>query len=184
MKSSAAALFALLFASGAAAYEGGSASATSIGPRYAFFHPDDADHGEWAPGVQLGLHLTPLYSFQASVDFAHYTSGTTNVRSTPIQATVLGYFSPSGSGLAPYLLLGGGWYPTHADGPYRPSRLFGPHVGAGMTIPIGRNWSIDGSYRFMWMETIGWSVMNPQHMFGEDFAVRGHMFTIGVNYSL
>jgi opacity protein-like surface antigen len=100
---------------------------------------------------------------------------------TPIQATVLGYFSP-GSSLSPYLLIGGGWYPTHADGPYSPSRLFGPHVGAGLELLLGSNWSLDGSYRFLWTETISWS--NPVHLFGQDFSVRGHMFTVALNYRL
>ena len=173
----------VLAASGAAAYEGGGASATSIGPRIAFYRPNDADHGDWAPGAQLRLHLTPVYAFEGSMDFAHYTSGGTSVRATPIQATVLGYFSPN-SAFSPYLLIGGGWYPTHADGPgpYSPSRLFGPHVGAGLELLLGSSWSIDGSYRFLWTEIITWS--NPTQLFGTDFSVRGHMFTAALNYRL
>ena len=181
------ALLALVFAApGASAYEGGSAgaglhSATSLGPRITFYRPDDADHGDWAPGAQLRLHMTPVYAFEGSVDFAHYASGTTNVRATPIQATLIGYFSPD-SALSAYLLAGGGWYPTHADGPYSAARLFGPHVGAGLELLLGDNWSLDGSYRFLWTEIITWS--NPTQVFGTDFRVRGHMFTVALNYRL
>jgi opacity protein-like surface antigen len=181
-------LLALILAAprGAAAYSGGSAdsemhSATSLGPRVAFYRPDDADHGTWAPGVQLRLHMSEVYAFEGSMDFAHYASAGTHVSVTPIQATVLGYFS-QGSSLSPYLLIGGGWYPTHANGPYSAPRLFGPHVGAGLELLLGSSWSLDGSYRFMWTETISWS--NPVHLFGQDFAVRGHMFTVALNYRL
>ena len=176
----------LLAAPGAFAYSGGSEdspahSAASLGPRIVFYRPDDADHGDWAPGVQLRLHMTPVYAFEGSMDFAHYTSGGTDVTATPIQATVIGYFAPDAS-LSPYLLIGGGWYPTHADGPYRPARFFGPHIGGGLELLLGSNWSLDGSYRFMWTETIAWS--NPLHLLGTDFAVRGHMFTVALNYRL
>jgi opacity protein-like surface antigen len=175
-----------LAAPGASAYNGGSAevethSATSLGPRLAFFRPDDADHGDWAPGVQLRMHMSPVYAFEGSMDFAHYTSAGTSVRTTPIQATVIGYFSEDSS-LSPYLLIGAGWYPTHANGPYNAPRFFGPHIGAGLELLLGSNWSLDGSYRFLWTETISWS--NPVRLLGTDFSVRGHMFTVALNYRL
>jgi opacity protein-like surface antigen len=160
---------------GPLAYAGEGAS---VGPRLDFFRPDDADHGDWAPGVQLNLHLTPLYALQGSMDWAHYTSNGTNVRATPIQATLLGYFSAN-SPISPYLLIGGGWYPTHADGPYNSPRLFGPHVGAGLEIQLGSTWSIDGSYRFLWTQ-----ILTLTHPYGLDYSVRGHMFTVAVNYRL
>lgn len=187
MRFSAAALLGLVLAvSRASAYNGGDVgtpeqSATSLGPRYAFFHPLDADHGDWAPGFQLDLHMSPTYAFQGSMDFAKYASGGTNVRSTPIQATVLGFFSSDAS-FSPYLLVGGGWYPTHADGPYNPQRLFGPHVGAGLELLISPSWSIDGSYRFLWTEILSWS--KPLDLLGTDFSVRGNMFTVALNYRL
>ena len=176
----------LLAASGASAYDGGTAdegmhSATSLGPRATFFRPDDADHGAWAPGVQLHLHMTPVYVFEASADFAHYTSGGVHVRTIPVQATFLGYFAPDSS-LSPYLLIGGGWYPTHADGPYNSPRLFGPHVGAGLQLLLGANWSLEGSYRYLWTETVSWS--KPWRLLGTDFGTRGHMFTIATSYRL
>ncbi|MDE2142014.1 MAG: outer membrane beta-barrel protein [Elusimicrobia bacterium] len=177
----------LLFAaSAAAAYDGGEAgqgqhTATSAGARAAFYHPGDADHGTWAPGAVLRLHMTSVYSFEASADFAHYDSGGTRVRTTAVQATVLGYFAPDAS-LSPYLLIGGGWYPTHADGPYNPMRLFGPHVGLGLELLLGSNWSLDGSYRYLWTETVSWSKVT--RILGTDFGTRGHMFTLGLTYRL
>jgi len=180
------ALALILAASRAAAYDGGVAgqglhTATSVGPRLAFYHPKDADHGDWARGAQLRTHIDPVYSFEASADWAHYRSNGTDVRTTAVQATVLGYFAPASS-LSPYLLVGGGWYPTHATGPYSPSRLFGPHVGAGLQLLLGARWSLDGSYRFLWTESVDWR--RPLHVLGADYGVRGHMFTIGLDYRL
>jgi opacity protein-like surface antigen len=179
-------LISLLAASGASAYDGGTAdegmhSATSIGPRAAYYGLNGADRGTWAPGVQLHLHMAPAYAFEASADFAHYASGGVHVRSTPVQATVLGYFAPDAT-LSPYLLIGGGWYPTHADGPYDSPRLFGPHVGAGLQLLLGANWSLEGSYRYLWTETISWS--KPWRLLGTDYGTRGHMFTVATSYRL
>jgi opacity protein-like surface antigen len=183
----AAALALLLLAPGASAYNGGDSgtggmhTSTSLGPRVDFYKPDDADHGAWTPGVQMRLHMAPAYALELSGDFAHYTSGGTNVRTDVVQATVLGYFAPDSS-LSPYLLIGAGWYPTHADGPYNPSRLFGPHVGGGLELLLGSNWSIDGSYRFLWTEIVDWA--HVQNVLGAGFGVRGHMFTLALNYRL
>jgi hypothetical protein len=177
----------VLAAPGASAYEGGDEeapthSATSIAPRVIYYLPDDANNGVFAPGAQLRLHMSDAYSFEASVDDAHYTSGAAQVRTIPIQATIIGYFSPE-STLSPYLLIGGGWYPTHSTGgPYEPSRLFSPHVGAGLELLLGNYFSIDASYRFMWMETVDW--YHPVQLLGTDFSIRGHMFTLAANFRL
>ena len=176
----------LAFPVGAAAYYGGDTegsnhSATSIGPRAAYYRLTDAGRSEWGPGVQLRLHGTAAYSLEVSGDRVSYSSQGANVRSTPIQATLLGYFSPD-SAASPYLLLGGGWYPTHAAGPYRAPRLFGPHVGAGLEIIFGKSWSLDGSFRYLWTEVI--STSKPNRIYGTDFGERGTMFTVGLNYRL
>jgi opacity protein-like surface antigen len=172
---------------GAAAYDGGSSegsglhTATSLGARATFFRPTDADHGAWAPGAQLRLHMSDAYSFEASSDFVEYRAAGTNVSVTPVQTTVIGYFYPDAS-FSPYLLLGCGWYPTHADGPYVSPRLFGPHIGAGLELLLGENWTIDGSYRFLWTEII--TLSDPTHLWGKDFSERGHMFTVALSYRL
>ena len=189
MRFSAAALFVLVLAAprGAAAYDSGDGAgsgintATSIGPRAAFYHPLDADRGEWGPGVQLRLHMTPMYSLEGSADFVDYSSHGTKVHAIPVQATVIGFFYPDSS-FSPYLLLGGGWYLTRADGPYQPQRIFGPHVGAGLQLLLGNNWSIDGSYRYLWTEVIDWT--RPLHVVGHDFNERGSLVTVGLNYRL
>ena len=184
-----AALFLAVLASprGAAAYDAGGSdgsgihTATSLGPRAAFYSLDDADRGAWGPGVQMRVHLSSAYSLELSGDRVRYLSHGTSVESPPVQATVIGYFYPDSS-ITPYLLLGGGWYPTHADGPYAAPRLFGPHVGAGLELLLGSNWSLDGSYRFLWTEIITFA--DPAHFLGKDVSERGHMFTVALNYRL
>ncbi len=172
---------------GAAAYDGGDGegsgihTATSLGPRAAFFRPTGADSGAWGPGAQLRLHVSDAYVFEASSDFIRYRAGGTNVSAAPVQATLIGYFYPDSS-FSPYLLLGGGWYPVSADGPYASPRLFGPHAGAGAQLLLGEHWSLDGSYRFLWTEVV--SLSDPAHLYGKDFSERGYMFTVALNYRL
>ncbi len=170
----------------AAAYSGGDTGmtqhgTTSIGPRMTFFNPEDADHGRWAPGGQLRLHMDSAYVLEGSMDYVRYQSNGVTVHTTPIQATLIGFFAPNAS-CSPYLLFGGGWYPTRADGPYRKSRLFGPHAGAGLELILGPGFSLDGSYRFLWSETV--SLSNPWKIFGTNFEIRGQMITIALNWRL
>lgn len=181
-------LLALAAPGGAAAYDGGDASgagahgATSIGPRAVFYRPTDADRGVWAPGAQLRLHLTPAYVLEGSVDFPRYASSGAAVRATVIQTTLVGYFYPETTS-SPYLLIGGGWYPVRADARYvNPYRRFGPHVGAGLELILGGSLSLDGSYRYLWTQDVGWSKLG--HLFGRDYAKRGFMYTLSLNYRL
>ncbi len=178
----------LLAASVASAYDNGgdeeapSHSATSIAPRVIYYLPDDANSGVFAPGAQVRLHMSEGYAFEASADDAHYTSGGTARAHDPHPGDdhrLLLAQLP----LSPYLLVGGGWYPTHSSGgPYQPSRLFSPHVGAGLELLLGDYFSIDASYRFMWMETVDW--YHPVQLLGTDFSIRGHMFTLAANFRL
>jgi hypothetical protein len=172
---------------GAWAYAGGGGdgmglqAATSFGPRAAYYGLAGADGGVWGAGAQMRVHMNPGTSLELSGDFVHYASHGTGVTSTPVQATLVGYFYPESS-ITPYLLLGVGWYPTHAAGPYSAPRLFGPHAGGGIELLLGGNWSIDGSYRYLWTEI--YSLTHPGRLYGEDFQERGHLFTAAINYRL
>src|SRR5947209_7096355 len=129
----------LLLASGASAYDtktsgGGGHTATSIGGRATFYKPQDADHGLWAPGVQLRLHASRGYSTELSADFTHHSIGQTTIKVVPIQASLLGYFYPDSS-LSPYLIAGIGWYYTRVlDASPHSENRWGPHAGLGMSI--------------------------------------------------
>ena len=101
---------------------------------------------------------------------------------TPIQATLIGYFYPESS-LSPFLLVGAGWYLTHADGPYAGTqRRFGPHAGAGLELLLGGHWSLDASYRFLWTQIM--TLSKPHQFFSSEFSERGSMLTVGLNYRL
>lgn len=160
----------------------GTHSATSLGPRAAFYRPNDADHGVWTSGAQLRLHTAPAYVLEGSVDFAQYSSRGTKVKSTPLQITFIGYFAPE-TVVSPYLLIGVGWYLNRADAPLADARpRFGPHAGTGIEWLLGGNWSLDGSYRYLWTQII--RLPEAKHILGRDFRDRGHMFTVALNYRL
>ena len=175
----------LVFPRGGWAYESVgevAQSATSIGGRQAYYRFKDSDRGQWAPGAQLRLHMARAYSLEGSADFGHYSIGGTNVRVIPVQVSLIGYFYPETT-ISPYLVLGAGWYITHADGPTTGApRQFGPHVGAGLELLLGSNWSIDGSYRYLWTEV--WRLKDPLHPLGRNFSKRGSQLTVGLNYRL
>lgn len=154
--------------------------ATSIGGRAAFYRPDGADHGAWAPGAQVRLRLSRTYTLEASADFSRHSFGPTKVRVIPVQATLLSYFYQDSS-FSPYLLLGGGWYFTRVEGPQAHSQSrFGPHTGAGVELLFGGSWSMDCSYRALW--TQGVHIKDASHPFGRTSAKKGKMVTLGLNY--
>jgi opacity protein-like surface antigen len=56
---------------------------------------------------------------------------------------------------------------------------FGLHAGGGLQFMLHRNWSIDGSYRFVWLERVQ---SKDENLFDKKFQDEGHMVTIGLNY--
>ncbi len=46
-------------------------------------------------------------------------------------------------------------------------------------LMLSRNWSVDGSYRFVWLERVQSKDENLQN---KKFQDEGHMVTIGLNY--
>ena len=59
--------------------------------------------------------------------------------------------------LAPFLLGGGGWYYTTVKGPGgfdETQNRFGAHAGGGLQFFFNKHVSIDGTYRYIWLEKI------------------------------
>lgn len=158
----------------------GSHTATAIGARMTYYRPYDADFGKWSPGVQLRLHGDKTYALECSADFTHTTFGGTRVSVIPVQATILGFLYPESS-ISPYVLLGGGWYFTRVQDPSpRTVSRFGPHAGAGLQLLVNDGWSLDGSYRFLWTQSL--HLQDPTHPLGQNFSSKGYMITVGLNY--
>ncbi|MCX5792681.1 MAG: outer membrane beta-barrel protein [Elusimicrobia bacterium] len=161
--------------------EGVGDSVFSIGPRATYSTPKDADKGLWDPGVQARLHLSPALGLEASIDYRKNDFGPlTTVKTYPVQASLLAYLMPGGV-VSPFLLGGVGWYHTQVEGPFDYNKItsrFGLHAGAGLEIMLGKSISLDGAYRYVWLEDVASKDLNALHKTYKD---SGSMITIALN---
>jgi opacity protein-like surface antigen len=162
--------------------EGGVGDKTlSIGPRATYATPKDATKGAWAPGAQLRLHLSSVVAFEASIDYLKNNFGPlTTIKTYPVQASLLAYLMP-GSTLSPYLLGGAGLYYSKVNGPLgyesNTSRL-GVHAGAGIEVMLNKSLSLDGAYRYVWLESI---TSHDANALDKTYQDAGSMVTIALN---
>jgi len=184
-------LFALLLLAGAwpasaATDDGvvvGSRPGLSIGGRGMYSKPKDVDKGSWSGGAQVRFHMTSAFALEGSADLRQDKIGTTTVDLIPVQASLLAYLFP-GQPISPYLLGGAGWYYTHikAGSPFddRTDHRFGPHAGAGLQAWFNKHWSIDGSWRYVWLSA--YRTRDAAHPFGRDIDDSGYMVTGALNF--
>jgi opacity protein-like surface antigen len=152
----------------------------SIGARTVFYRPLDADHGAWAKGAQLKLHVSQSYALQASMDVTHYSLAGANFRAVPVQVSLLGYFTPE-TPMSFFLLAGMGWYTSRVDGPGSHSETrSNPHVGVGLELVTEKRWTLDASYRFLWSQVYRLSDLG--HPYGSGFKERASMLTLALNW--
>lgn len=153
-----------------------SKGAFSLGGRAVYYDPIDGNDA-WRGGAQARLYLTEMFAIEASMDYRKNDFGDSTVRTFPLQLSGLVYLLP-GKRLSPFLLGGGGWYYTDVDGPggfEDVQQRFGLHGGGGVQLMLSRHWSVDGSYRFVWLERI-------RAQGNQKFQDEGHMVTVGLNY--
>jgi len=152
----------------------------SIGGRATYYDPKDAS-GEWYGGAQVRLHPSHYFAIEGSADYRRNDFADTRVHSYPVQVSALIY--PLGTTrLAPFILGGGGWYYTTVSGPGNfdsTQNRFGLHAGGGLQFFFNRHFSIDSTYRYLWLEKIE---SKDQNIFDKKFNDNGHMITIGVNF--
>jgi len=153
----------------------------SIGPRATYATPKDADDGAWAPGAQLKLHLSSAFGFEVSIDSLKNDFGPlTTIKTYPVQASLLAYLTP-GSAVSPYLLGGAGLYYSKVNGPLgyeNDTSRFGLHAGAGLEVMLGKSLSLDGAYRYVWLESI---MSHDAAALDKDYQDAGSMVTIALN---
>jgi opacity protein-like surface antigen len=153
----------------------------SIGGHATYFQPKDADQGSWYGGAQVRLHLSRIFALEALADYRRNDFGTTRTDTYPVQGSLLAYLLP-GKRLSPFLLGGAGWYHTQVKGPGDfddTQSRFGLHAGGGLQLFLSPHWSVDSTYRYVWLEKIeskGVSLDDKQ------FQDSGHMVTIGLNF--
>ena len=150
----------------------------TLGGRASYFRPKDADSGSLYGGAQLRGHITSVVAVEASADYRQNKYGGTVVDVYPVQASLLLYLAPSWV-VSPYILGGVGWYHTHIrDG--ATSERYGPHAGAGLEIALARHWTIDGSYRYLWTQSL--TAPTTTSPAGKNFSDNGFMLTAALNY--
>lgn len=160
----------------------GSRGGLSIGGRGAYYKPQDVG-GKWSGGAQVRLGLGPALALEASADVRQDRVGTSVVDTIPVQFSALAYLLP-GKMVSPYLLGGVGWYYTHIsdESPFGDTtdHRFGPHAGAGLQFWLNRYWSLDGSYRYVWLSA--YRTRDAAHPLGRDIRDRGWMATGALNF--
>jgi len=150
----------------------------TLGGRASYYRPKGADNGTLSGGAQGRLHVTSGLAVEGSIDYRQNKFGGTTVDVYPVQASLLLYLAPSGV-VSPYVLGGVGWYYTRVQGGSTTSR-YGPHAGAGLEIALDRSWTIDGSWRYLWAQSLtAPTVASPA---GKNFSDNGYMLTAALNY--
>jgi len=160
-------------------------SVVSIGGRATYSDPKDADEGTWFGGAQMRFYLSPMIGLEGSIDYRNSDFGPTEVHTYPVQASLLVYLIQD-SWVKPFLLGGAGWYFTTIEGPdglggefEETDNRFGPHAGGGLQIYLSKSLSIDGTYRYIWLEEFKSKEQNA--VIEKDYEDSGHMITAGLN---
>jgi opacity protein-like surface antigen len=129
------------------------------GAHASYYHSidHDADARKWYGGAQFRYHVSHYWAMEATADYRreHYSPGTAS-DTYPVMGSIVGYPAPHWR-VSPYGLAGFGWYLTHTNGPSSFSdtqNRFGPHVGAGLQAFIDQHWSLDGSWRYAWVDDV------------------------------
>jgi len=152
----------------------------SIGGRAMYFNPLKGDES-WSGGAQIRLYPWKMFAIEGSVDYRANDFGATRVHTYPVQVSGLLYLLP-GKRLSPFILGGGGWYYTTVKGPGDFSdteNRFGLHAGGGLQFWFHEHFSIDSTYRYVWLENLA---SKDQNIIDKKFQDMGHMITIGLNF--
>ncbi len=174
-----------LVSSGAGAADPGLFDEVQIGPvslggRATYFDPKDAD-GQWYGGAQLRVYPSRYFALEGSVDYRRNHFADTRTDTYPVQVSALIY--PFGTKrLSPFFLGGGGWYYTHVKGPGGfddTQNRVGLHAGGGVQFFLNKTWSIDSTYRYIWLEKVE---SRESNILDKQFRDNGHMITIGLNF--
>lgn len=152
----------------------------SIGGRATYTDPKEGQ-SRWFGGAQVRVNPFKYLSFEGSADYRRQDTAGSRVHTYPVQVSALIY--PLGhTRLAPFLLGGGGWYYTTVKGPGNfddTQNRFGLHAGGGLQFFLNDHVSIDGTYRYLWLEDIQ---SKDQNIKDKNFNDNGHMVTVGLNF--
>ena len=155
----------------------------SIGLRTTLVTPKDADEGNWYGGVQARWHMTPGLALEGSIDGrrSSYYGDIVTIKVNPVQLSLLAYLAP-GAKWSPFVLGGAGRYYLRVEGPFDYNRTYsrsGLHAGVGLEVKLMDSLSLDGSYRYVWLEKVTYRDLNGAYRTYQD---SGSMVTLAANF--
>jgi opacity protein-like surface antigen len=123
----------------------------------------EADRGTWVAGLQARLHFAQYLALEVSGTYHQYrcVGGDIKVTQYPVQVSGLVYPFP-GSIAGLYIGGGVGWHYTRVD--YsgglagfssKTKHPFGEHAGAGIDLRLGKRFTINADYRYVFLQTSG-----------------------------
>lgn len=173
------AILLVLFAAGASAQltgvsfdtTGVSSKTIGVGPQVGYYKSSGADAGALYVGASMRLKFGTALAAEASLgyrgkqDFKFGTVGGNELSAklSTIPITVSGMvFIVAQSGYIPYIVAGAGMYIVTVDYstsvnqslPDETKAKFGLHLGLGIEVPVNRNMSFTGDYRYLFLGKI------------------------------
>lgn len=127
-----------------------------LGGRAVYYVPSDGD-GTWNPGVQGRWFFSPVIAGELSADYQRHDFADTTAHTGAFQASALAYLWRSASGnLSAFPLVGLGYYLARLNGPdyHRNLGRFAAHAGAGVEYQATPDWSLDITYRHVFLGDI------------------------------
>jgi opacity protein-like surface antigen len=154
----------------------------TIGPRAQYFAPKDGDDN-WSGGAQVRYFFSQAFAIEGSADYRREKYGDTRVDVVPLQASLLAYIvQPKPFGV--FLLGGAGWYYRRINPPapaeHDTDDRLGLHAGGGVEYRISNSWSLDGTYRYVWIDSLK---TKDSALQDKELDEKGQMVTIGLNYN-
>jgi opacity protein-like surface antigen len=135
----------------------------SVGAIGGYLKAREADRGTWFAGLQLRLHFAQYLALEVSGTYHQnrYEDGDIKVTQYPVQVSGVVYPLPN-SIVSPYFGGGAGWYYTRigysgglAGFSDETKHPFGEHAVAGIDLKLGKRFTINADYRYIFLQTSG-----------------------------
>ncbi|HYF01573.1 MAG TPA: porin family protein [Planctomycetota bacterium] len=159
----------------------------TLGPRVGYLKTRDAERGTWLVGVQARLRILKFLGAEASVGYHQdeFLDGDVRVHTYPVELTGMIYPFPD-LAFELYGLAGVGWYYTRFTFHDSLSTVddetdsqFGVHVGAGAAVDLTRRVSLNGDFRWIFLDEPG---VDNGNLDEEEFD--RWQVTAGINFTL
>lgn len=151
----------------------------SLGGRAVYYRADDGDRATWNPGAQARWTFVSPIALEVSADYQRHAFEGTTAHALAAQGSVLAYFVRRR--VSPFVLAGAGWYLTRVNAPNMRRNLsrIAPHLGLGAQWFVTPEWSLDATYRYVWIDDI--DSVDASSRAARAFRRSGSMVTTALN---